>query len=376
MTQITKPPGQAGPDATTVTPVTRVLVVEDSVTMRKRLVEILAEAPGLEVIGEAADGREAIDLCERLRPDVVTLDMQLPDVSGLDATEHIMAYCPTPILIVSSSVNRGEVFKTYDALAAGAVDVLEKPRGDELDGVWEQRLVSAVRLVARIRVITHPRARLPRRVEPTRNDSGPTGSGRDEARQEPVRTATLVAIGISTGGPAAIVQLLSQLGRDFPAPVLIVLHISPLFASALVDWLDPQSPLPVRLARDGERIPRTGVALLAPPDKHLVVRGDHLVLLDAPERHSCRPSVDTLFESLAGRPRTVACLMTGMGRDGAEGLLRIRQAGGITIAQDEASSIVFGMPREAIRLGAAERVLSLDEIPRALLALCRAGGAS
>jgi len=159
MTKTSTLPGQAGPN----TPATRVLVVEDSVTMRKRLVEILAEAPGLEVVGEAVDGREAIDLCERLRPDVMTLDMQLPDVTGLDATEHIMAFCPTPILIVSSSVNRGEVFKTYDALAAGAVDVLEKPRGDELDGVWEQRLVSAVRLVARIRVITHPRARL----EPT-----------------------------------------------------------------------------------------------------------------------------------------------------------------------------------------------------------------
>lgn len=363
----------------TVTPagqlVTRVLVVEDSTTMRKRLVEILDETPGFEVVGEAVDGREAIDLCERLRPDVVTLDMQLPDVTGLDATEHIMAYCPTPILIVSSSVNRGEVFKTYDALAAGAVDVLEKPRGDELDGDWERRLITAVRLVARIRVITHPRARLARRVELAKNDPGPPlAAHTQQSQQMPAHGATLVAIGISTGGPAAIAGVLSELGRDFPSPILLVLHISPLFAPALVEWLTTQSPLPVRLARDGERLPRSGVVLVAPPDRHLVLRGEHLGLLDSPERHSCRPSVDVLFESLAGRPNTVACLMTGMGRDGADGLLRIRQLGGQTIAQDEASSVVFGMPREAIRLGAAERVLSLDEIPRALVALCRPGG--
>lgn len=374
MTQPTRPGPRVGANASTVTNVTRVLVVEDSTTMRKRLVEILDEAPGFEVVGEAVDGREAIELCERLRPDVVTLDMQLPDVTGLDATEHIMAFCPTPILIVSSSVNRGEVFKTYDALAAGAVDVLEKPRGDESDGDWEQHLIAAVRMVARIRVITHPRARLSRRGELAKNDPNTTGPSRDEARSEAARGATLVAIGISTGGPAAIARVLSELGRDFPSPILLVLHISPLFAPALVEWLTTQSPLPVRLARDGERLPRSGVVLVAPPDRHLVLRGEHLALTDGPERHSCRPSVDVLFESIAGRTNTVACLMTGMGRDGADGLLRIRQGGGQTIAQDEASSIVFGMPREAIRLGAAERVLSLDEIPRALTALCRPGG--
>jgi two-component system chemotaxis response regulator CheB len=300
-------------------------------------------------------------------------------VTGLDATEHIMAYCPTPILIVSSSVNRGEVFKTYDALAAGAVYVLEKPRGDERDGDWERKLINAVRMVARIRVITHPRARLPRRVEQARTPPGAplvTETNRQEPQPDVVRGATLVAIGISTGGPAAIARVLSLLGRDFPSPILLVLHISPLFSPALVEWLSTQSPLPVRLARDGERLPRGGVVLLAPPDRHLVVRGEHLALVDTPERHSCRPSVDVLFESLAGRPSTVACLMTGMGRDGADGLLRIRQGGGQTIAQDEASSIVFGMPREAIRLGAAERVLSLDEIPRALVAMCRPGGAT
>src|SRR5580704_14304500 len=145
----------------------RVLVVEDSLTIRRRLAEILENDPELELVGEAADGKRAIELCGELRPDVVTLDMMLPVLSGVAATEYIMAYYPTPILIVSASANRGEVFKTYDALAAGAVDVLEKPTGEEPEGVWEQRLRSAVKLVARIKVITHPRARLePHRSAP------------------------------------------------------------------------------------------------------------------------------------------------------------------------------------------------------------------
>src|SRR5687767_11656538 len=141
-------------------PKVRVLLVEDSLTIRKRLREVLASDPDIEVIGEANDGKCAIELCGELRPDMVSLDMMLPIMSGLAATEYIMAHCPTPILIVSSSINRGELFKTYDALAAGAVDVLEKPRGDERDGEWERKFVSAIKLVSRIKVITHPRARL------------------------------------------------------------------------------------------------------------------------------------------------------------------------------------------------------------------------
>jgi two-component system, chemotaxis family, protein-glutamate methylesterase/glutaminase len=343
---------------------TRVLIVDDSATVRGRLRDVLGADPDVELVGEAADGKVAIDLCRKLRPDIVTLDMMMPVMTGVATTEYIMAHMPTPILIVSSSTNRGEVFKTYDALAAGAVDVMEKPRGDEPVGEWERQFISTVKLVARIRVITHPRARL-RDITP--NDpllATPPTSLRPE----------LVAIGASTGGPAAIVEILRGLPQGFPLPVLFVLHINEPFGSSFSDWLDAQTLHRVSFARDGESL--AGVAgriVMAPPDRHLVVEHGRLRLTRDGERHSCRPSIDVLFESLA-RDRAqgvVACLLTGMGRDGASGMLAIRNAGGLTIAQDEASSVVFGMPREAALLGAAARVLPLAQIGPALAALTR-----
>lgn len=351
-------------------PKTRVLVIEDSLTVRGRLVEVLASNPELEVVGEASDGKRGIELCQALRPDVVTMDMILPVMSGLAATEFIMAHCPTPILIVSSSTNRGEVFKTYEALAAGAVDVLDKPRGDEPGDEWEQRLIATVKLVSRIKVITHPRARL-RPLE--RLHAAPSRAMPPPSRDLP-RVAA-VALGASTGGPAAVAGILRALPPSFPLPILLVIHIGRPFAAAFAEWLDTQSPIRVAYAVDGEPLPALGEGrvLMAPPDRHLVLRQGRLRLTEDAERHSCRPSVDVLFHSVAQElgPKAVACLLTGMGRDGAEGLLAVRRAGGTTMAQDEATSVVFGMPKEAIRLGAAERELALDAVAPALAALGR-----
>lgn len=336
----------------------RVLVVEDSRTVRAHLVEALARDPEIAVVGEAEDGKRAIELCQHLRPDVVTLDMMLPIMTGLAVTEYVMAYCPTPILIVSASTNRGELFRTYEALAAGAVDVLEKPRdGEAEDARWERRFVDTVKLVSRIRVITHLRGRL-----------GSLGRGGVAPLPAPVSPAEpagarLVAIGASTGGPGALVQILKSLPASFPLPMLVVVHIGQPFGLAFADWLDGQSAIRVAFARDGEPVPAAGTArvVLAPPDRHLVVRGGRLWISDDPERHACRPSVDVLFESIAaeGGGGVIAGLLTGMGKDGALGLLALRRAGGITFAQDEASSIVFGMPHEAIAAGAAQHVVPL-----------------
>jgi two-component system chemotaxis response regulator CheB len=348
----------------------RVLVVEDSLTVRSYLCDTLRSDPDIEVAAEAADGKQAIHLCETFRPDVVTMDMMLPVMSGLASTEYIMAHCPTPILVVSSSMNRGEVFKTYEALAAGAVDVLEKPTGTEPAGEWERKFLAAVKLVARIQTVTHVRGRI-----------GAIGQSRPAIRSwPPAQTSTrrpvhVVAIGASTGGPGAVLQVLRALPRDFSLPILLVLHINEPFAAAFAQWLDGQTGFRVSYASDGQRLSSVnGQIALAAPGSHLEVRGSRMRLTSGPERHSCRPSIDVLFESLAAEmgASTAACLLTGMGRDGAAGLLEIRRAGGLTIAQDEETSIVYGMPREAMLIGAAERILPIAEIGPAVAALVEA----
>ncbi len=339
----------------------RILVVDDSLTIRRRLIEIISGVPDMVVVGEASDGHQAIDLAIALRPDVITLDLALPGMTGFAVTEHVMAHRPTPILIVSASFNRGELHDTYQALAAGAIDVLDKPHAD--DDTWEPRFISAIRMISRIKVITHPRGRL--------------GALGRTTVTPPVSTATtrtkrleLIALGASTGGPAALAEVIAGIpARDSP-PILVVLHIGAPFALAFADWLAGQTNRKVRVARDGD--PLEGV-LCAPPNQHMTVEGSRVRVIDGPPRHHCIPSVDVLFEALAREhgDRTAAALLTGMGRDGATGLLAIRAAGGSTIAQDEATSIVYGMPREAVICGAAEQVLPLSEIGPALARLAR-----
>jgi two-component system chemotaxis response regulator CheB len=334
---------------------TRVLIVEDSATMRHHLREALLPDPQLEIVGEAVDGERAVHMVGRLRPDVITMDMMLPGISGLAATEQIMAEHPTPILVVSSA-DREELFSTYNALAAGAVDVMEKPRGDASDADWAIRLRTSLRMVARIRVITHPRARLDRRAAPA------VSTTPAPVPVPPPGGLAVVAVGASTGGPAALTDLIRGLPPSFPAPVLAVQHIaaSEQFAEAFSDWLGGQTGRDVRYAKDGAPVSRAaGQILLAPPDRHLFVRDGLLRLSAGPPRHSCRPSVDVLFESVADEygPHAAGCLLTGMGRDGAAGLLQMRNRGAVTFAQDEHSCTVYGMPREAALLGAAVHVL-------------------
>jgi len=349
----------------------RVLVVDDSLTVRAYIADLLRDdAASFDVVGEAADGRQAIELCERLRPDVITMDMMLPVMSGVTATEWIMAYCPTPILVVSSSLNRGEVFRTYDAIAAGAVDAMSKPAPDATAREaeeWTLRFKSALRMVSRIKVITHLRRRLADSTTPPQSVSTGAPSSR-----------TLIAIGASTGGPGAVRQLLLQLPPNIGVPILAVLHVGEPFDATLADWLDAQSPHHVRFAKDGEPLfggDAPPAVIMSPGAKHLLVRDGRLRLDGGPERHSCRPSVDVLFESLAleNGAKTAAALLTGMGRDGADGLLAIRKAGGFTIAQDEATSVVYGMPKAAADIGAASVILPLDGIASALDQTVRKG---
>jgi two-component system chemotaxis response regulator CheB len=367
----------------------RVLIADDSLTMRKHLVEALRADPDCAIAGEAEDGARAVELCRELRPDVVTMDMMMPRMTGLEATEQIMAYTPTPILVVSSSFNRGDLLRTYDALAAGALDVLEKPTGLEPDGSWERRFRAAVKMISRIKVITHPRARLRAGAQSRAERAALTAAELAALLPVPARSwpaglpATeapgnyrAVALGTSTGGPAALVELLGQLPEDFPLPILLVLHLAPSFEHAFAEWLGGHSNLRVERAVDRMPLPERGQArvILAPAQRHLELRNGLLRLLDGPERNACRPSVDCLFESVACDlgPAAIGCLLTGMGRDGAAGLLAMKQAGAMTVAQDEASSAVWGMPREAVLLDAARLVLPLSEMARTLTLFCPA----
>ncbi|HET7542342.1 MAG TPA: chemotaxis-specific protein-glutamate methyltransferase CheB [Polyangiaceae bacterium] len=341
----------------------RVVVADDSLTVRKRLVAALEAAPDVLVVGEAGNGRLAVDACRKLQPDVLLLDIVMPHLDGVKATEEIMASAPTRILIVSGHDQRGNAIDSMSALTAGAVDAIEKLRGDESDEAFDTRLLRAVRVVARVPVVTRrkPVSRLEALPEPA-------VLPRPSARRE------LLAVGGSTGGPAAVVELLRALPPTFPLPILLVLHIGPSFGFAFADWLGTMSKIPVVEARDGAQL-RAGHVHVCPPERHLVLRGRTLHLTRDAERHSCRPSVDVLFESVAESmgDRAIACLLTGIGRDGAEGLRLLRAHGALTMAQDEASSVVFGMPRAAILCGAAAHVLSPADMAHLASSAARVG---
>ncbi len=330
----------------------RVLIVDDSSTARHFLSRVIEQAPGFRLLGMARDGHEAVDLCSLLRPDVIIMDLKMPEMDGLQATEQIMAHFPTPILIVSSVTSREERVATAEALAAGAVDVLDKKTDDETDEIWGNRFLHSLKLVSKIRVITHPRGRLRKLA------SSP------EAYRGGSRPIRLIALGGSTGGPGAVAEILRTLPTTLMVPILLVLHTSESFGNRLASWLDSQSLHRVRYAHDGESLSKVTGVVMAPPGRHLVLRQERLCLTLDPERYSCRPSVDVLFESLAREvgPDTCACLLTGMGKDGARGLLALRKQGAMTVAQDEASSVVYGMPREAILLEAATHVAPLSQI--------------
>jgi two-component system chemotaxis response regulator CheB len=327
----------------------KILVAEESPATRQRLAEILSRG-GLQVVAEAWQGRQVVDLCEQLRPDLVLMSVDLEGMDGLEATEQIMAFSPTPILVLSDRPSHPSCQKV---LAAGAVDCISS-----VD--WEVGLVRRVRLVARVAVITHPRARLKRAEQ-----NAPPAPGLPRVR--------LICLGTSTGGPGALVDILGSLSPALQVPILVVIHIQPPLGGGFAQWLATKVPRPVSYAEGGELWGDCrGRVLLAPPDRHLRVAGPRLVLDDQPPRHSCRPSVDVLFESVAQEvgSSALACLLTGMGRDGAAGLLAIHRAGGLTMAQDEASSVVYGMPREAALLGAAQKIVSLPQVASVIQEAC------
>lgn len=337
----------------------RVHIVDDSRTSRLLLRRLLEIEPGFVVVGESDNGKAAIEAIGALRPDVVLMDVVMPVMDGFTATRALMAERPLPILLVSDLVGRGADLN-FEALQAGALDIIGKPSAEDLaDPFRRGRLRRKIATLAEVPVVTRRVRSSPAQAEvPAPVESGilsPLLS-----RQVP----NMVCMGASTGGPPALVEVLARARHHLPAPVLLVQHIAPGFTVGFVRWLADTTGLDVGVAESGME-PRRGQVLVAPDGRHMELLDGRIVLSDGPARRGHRPSVDTMFESVARSPlapRSLAVLLTGMGQDGAAGLLALRQAGAWTIAQDETTSVVWGMPRVAAELGAARQVLPLQSI--------------
>ncbi len=347
----------------------KVLVVEDSRVIRDYLVCVLENDPIIEVIGTVASGEAALEFLDAHAPDVILMDIHLPGIDGFETTRRIMSSKPVPIVVCTASTHFSEVHTVMRALEAGALAALKKPRGlgDPEAEAEAAAIVDNVKLMSEVKVVrrwNRPSAAAPRPV-PAAAQPAPL----DGVRQD----AAIVAIGASTGGPPALAQILSGLSPAFAVPILVVQHMSAGFTAGFAEWLATASGLPVHVARGGE-IPLPGHVYAAPDDHHLRVGPGGELQTSRDEPHGgLRPSVGILFRSVAERfgRRAIGVLLTGMGRDGADELKLMADRGALTAAQDEASSVVFGMPGEAIRLGAARFVLSPQKLADFLNAAIR-----
>ena len=336
----------------------RVLIVEDSLTVREYLKYIIDSDPGLEVVGLAVDGEEGVRLAKLKRPDLVTMDIHMPKMNGYEATRRIMEEYPVPIVVVTSSWDPDNVRNSFRAIDAGALVALEKPPGlgHPRSEKLVAKLVQTIKTMAEVRVVTRTRRPMKPRGAPAISPAGRTAVAWQKIE--------VVAIGASTGGPPVIRNILSALGEGFSMPILIVQHIASGFLEGMVEWVNKESELSIRIASDGEHI-RSGTVYFAPDGHHMGVSGGgRIVLSQGPAENGVRPSVSHLFRSVAKAygKRGAGVLLTGMGKDGAVELAQMRERGSVTIAQDKDSSVVYGMPAEAIKLNGAVYVLSPEKI--------------
>ena len=343
----------------------RVLVVDDSIVVRQILVSMLDTEPGFQVVGQARDGVEAVRLTARLHPDIVTMDIRMPRMNGLEAIKQIMSTTPTPIVVVAASVYEPDLDIAFTAIEAGALTVVEKPKGitPEAYEATRDQLMTAIRLMSDVQVVTLR----PDRRQHSHSAATVSQVGVKDTIEAP-RKIELIAIAASTGGPGVLREILCALPGDFCIPVVAVQHITTGFAHGFARWLNGESALQVALAENGERI-RPGRVLIAPDDTHLTIASGGVARLDRSEPvKGQRPSATRLFESIAKiyGPAAVGVVLTGMGEDGADGLESLQRAGGHVIAQNEESCIVFGMPKAVIERQIADRVLPPDEIASVL----------
>lgn len=332
-----------------------VLVVEDSPIAQELILKILSEQPDINVLGVADTGEKAISMNESFRPDVITMDVNLPGISGLDATKEIMESFPTPIIIVSSGFEPHNIDHSISALKTGAVSIAKKPEGFGTNEFVEtsQKLVQMIRLMSEIKV-----------VKRQATSGTKIGETQTDVKMKNQNQVEVIGIGASTGGPAVIEEILSNLPRYFDLPIIIVQHIAKGFTEGFVEWLNKKSTLEVTLADNGTII-ENGHCYIAPDDYHLKFSSPGVITLSTEEKvNGSKPSVSVFFKSLTETygSRSVAILLSGMGKDGADQLKVLREKGAITIAQDSSSSLIYGMPGEAVKLNAAKYIMSKENI--------------
>ncbi len=365
--------------------VIKVLVVDDSPIALIVLKRIFSTSPEIEVIGTAKNGLEALKLIPQLQPDVICTDLHMASMNGLEFTREVMHNFPRPILVISSSVQDHDTQNVFQLLEAGAVDVFPKPETgltSDYDAI-KQQLINKIKILSGVKVFTRRRSHI-NRLNQENQQQLFVQNIQDKLVKNPIvstpqtipkyppyskKIIKIVAIGASTGGPQALKTILDNLPSTFPVPIICVQHISHGFLTGLVNWLANECKLPVKIAIPGE-LPQAGVIYFPPEEHHLELNNwRKFVCSKTPAIGGHRPSITVTFNSVANfyGSSAVGVLLTGMGRDGADGMQAIAQAGGLTIAQDEASSIIFGMPKEAIALGAAQYILSINDISHKLL---------
>jgi two-component system chemotaxis response regulator CheB len=347
----------------------KVLIVEDSAVTRDFLQYVLSNDRDIEVIGCANDGEAAVEMIQDLDPNVVTMDINMPRMNGFEATKRIMEIHPVPIIIMSASWNPEEVRKTFLAMEAGAVAILEKPRGPGSpdNEVMTKRFLRTIKLMSEVKVVKRWTQK------PATKQDTETAAGEKGTLKKRKLNMKLVAVGASTGGPSVLREIFSIFPHDLPVPFLIVQHIAPGFLKGLVDWLTESTGFPIHIAQNGERA-LAGHGYICPEYQNLGInRNGTIVLSGTKHESSVPPSVSHLFASTleAFGSGVVGVLLTGMGKDGAEELKRMRDRGAITFAQNRESSIVWGMPGEAVKLDAARYVLAPAEIGRMIVGLLK-----
>ncbi|MEG4324545.1 chemotaxis-specific protein-glutamate methyltransferase CheB [Microcoleus sp. herbarium5] len=352
----------------------KLLLVEDSPVVTLVLKRIFDSSPDIQVVGTACNGLEGLELIPKLQPQVICTDLNMAPMNGLEFTEEVMKKYPLPILVISASVQANDTQNVFQVLRAGALDVFPKPIGGLVSDYARlaNQLIAKVKILSGVKVFTRHQKKMPTEDHNplVRINQAPVHNYKFSNENVNSPTIKVLAIGASTGGPQALYAIISKLPASFPVPIICVQHISEGFLQGLVDWLGYESKLPVKIAAFGE-LPQAGIVYFPPEKRHLELdsQGRFVYSEDLHAAGHC-PSVTVTFKSVANFYSRAAAgvLLTGMGRDGADGMLAIAREGGLTIAQDEASCIVFGMPKEAIALGAAQYVLPVSAIAPLLLA--------